>query len=207
MRGYNASLKAIDEYFAEDWESVRAFGLKIKGRKALRSFMKQWLEGFPDVYVHVADVFCAGDEEAGYKTTMPYVLTATNTGPSMYGPATGRKVKYHGIANCFIKKIHGRWMYTNEWDVGDMWSFFVQMGLNMESLSHPTQDLMTLNDCKPLFEFGSGRMNWLPEPLAAVAPPPVEQQINAEVSAEQMLPPTAAQVAEEEFIDEEDLGR
>ena len=49
---------------------------------------------------------------------MPYVLTATHTGWSKaFGAPTGRKVKYHGIANCYIKKepSSGQWQYTREW--------------------------------------------------------------------------------------------
>merc|ERR1712054_225541 len=162
QRSYNASLEAIDTYFAEDWQSVRSFGTVINGRVGLRTFMKQWLEGFPDVFILVADLFCEGNDELGYKTTMPYVLTATNTGPSMFGPATGRKVKYHGIANCYIKRINGQWQYTNEWDVPDQWSFMLQLGIDIASQPHPKTDLMSIDECKPLFEWGSGKMNWLP---------------------------------------------
>eukprot|EP00441_Pelagodinium_beii_P030993 CAMPEP_0197708776 /NCGR_PEP_ID=MMETSP1338-20131121/128122_1 /TAXON_ID=43686 ORGANISM="Pelagodinium beii, Strain RCC1491" /NCGR_SAMPLE_ID=MMETSP1338 /ASSEMBLY_ACC=CAM_ASM_000754 /LENGTH=616 /DNA_ID=CAMNT_0043292707 /DNA_START=33 /DNA_END=1883 /DNA_ORIENTATION=+ len=155
--------EAIHKYFAEDWQSVRAFGSIINGREGLASFMKEWLKGFPDVFIYVSDLFCEGNDDIGYKTTMPYVLTATNTGPSVYGPATGKKVKYHGLANCYIKKIDGRWQYTNEWDVPDMWSFLVQLNVSIDSLKHPTQDLMNIDECKPLFEWG-GKMNWFPSP-------------------------------------------
>ena len=30
--------------------------MMIRGREALRDFMKDWLGGFPDVFIHVADV-------------------------------------------------------------------------------------------------------------------------------------------------------
>lgn len=121
-RNFTKTLAAIDRYFTEDWQSVRAFGTVIDGRAGLRSFMKDWLGGFPDVNIRVSDLFCAGNDLDGYKTTMPYVLTATNSGPSQYGPATGRRVQYHGIANCYIKRQpDGLWRYTSEWDVPDMW--------------------------------------------------------------------------------------
>jgi len=159
--------EAIHKYFAEDWQSVRAFGEIIDGREGLKSFMKDWLKGFPDVFIYVSDLFCEGNDIVGYKTTMPYVLTATNTGPSVYGAATGRRVQYHGLANCYIKKIDGRWQYTNEWDVPDMWSFLMQLNISIDSLKHPGQDLMTVDECKPLFEWGSGKMNWFPSPETA----------------------------------------
>mmetsp|Transcript_42409 Transcript_42409/g.137606 ORF Transcript_42409/g.137606 Transcript_42409/m.137606 type:complete len:175 (+) Transcript_42409:445-969(+) len=79
-RDWDATNRAVDTYFSDDWQSVRAFGMMIRGREALRDFMKDWLGGFPDVFIHVADVFCEGTDEVGYKTTMPYVLTATHSG-------------------------------------------------------------------------------------------------------------------------------
>lgn len=170
QRDWNATLAAIDKYFTDDWQSVRAFGTIINGRKGLRTFMKQWLGGFPDVFIRVSDLFCAGNDEVGYKTTMPYVLTATNTGASQYGPATGQRVQYHGIANCYIKRqADGQWRYTSEWDVPDMWSYLTALKLDINSLPHPTQDLMTIDTCKPLFEWGTGRMNWFPRPEAVEA--------------------------------------
>merc|ERR1719502_335239 len=38
--------EAIHKYFAEDWQSVRAFGSIINGREGLKSFMQEWLKGF-----------------------------------------------------------------------------------------------------------------------------------------------------------------
>jgi len=163
-RSWTATEEAIGKYFAEGWQSVRAFGTIINGRDGLAAFMKEWLKGFPDVFIMASDLFCEGNDEAGYKTTMPYVLTATNSGPSVYGPATGRRVQYHGIANCYIKRIDGQWQYTNEWDVPDMWSFLAQLNVSIDAQAHPQTDLMTIDECKPLFEWGTGKMNWFPSP-------------------------------------------
>ena len=55
-RDWDATSRAVDTYFSDDWQSVRAFGMMIRGREALRDFMKDWLGGFPDVFIHVADV-------------------------------------------------------------------------------------------------------------------------------------------------------
>ena len=162
-RNWELTNKAVDTYFSEDWQSVRAFGLMLRGREALRSFMKDWLGGFPDVYIHVADVFCLGNEAVGFKTTMPYVLTATHTGWSKaFGAPSGRKVSYHGIANCYIKKIGGQWQYTREWDLPDMWAFLTALNISANALPHPSADLVPVDQCKPLFEWGGDVMNWFP---------------------------------------------
>jgi hypothetical protein len=163
-RSLEKSEAAIDKYFAPHWQSVRAFGTFIDGREGLRTFMKDWLTGFPDVFISVADVWCEGNDEVGYKTTMPYILTATNLGPSKdFGPPTGRKIKYHGIANCFVMKVDGQWQYTTEWDVPDMLSYLNAMNFSSKKFPHPPADLMTMDTCKPLFEWGTGKMNWFPK--------------------------------------------
>ena len=64
---------------------------------------------FPDLQIHVTDVFCVGNDIDGYKTTMPDVLIGTNTGPSSFGPPTGRRVSYNGIAVCYVQKVGGKW--------------------------------------------------------------------------------------------------
>ena len=165
-RSWEATNKAVDTYFSEDWQSVRAFGMMLRGREELRAFMKDWLGGFPDVFIHVADVFCLGNEGAGYKTTMPYVLTATHSGWSKaFGKPSGRRVKYHGIANCYIKRepLSGQWQYTREWDLPDMWAFITALNLTADTMPHhPSGDLVPVDQCKPLFEWGSGEMNWFP---------------------------------------------
>jgi len=160
-RDWATSSWAIDTYFIEDWQSVRAWGTHVQGREGLREFMMDWLGGFPDVFIRVADLFCDGNDIDGYKTTMPYVLTATHTGWSKaWGEPTGKKVQYHGIANCFVKQNStGGWQYTYEWDVGDTAAFFTV--LNRSMIPHPDHDLIPTDDCKPLFNWGSGTMNWL----------------------------------------------
>ena len=165
-RSWEATNRAVDKYFAWDWQSVRAFGMMLRGREALRAFMRDWLGGFPDVIIHVADVFCLGNQAQGYKTTMPYVLTATHSGWSQaFGTPTGKRVKYHGIANCYIQRepVSGQWQYTREWDLPDMWAFITALNLTADQIpAHPGGDLVPVDECKPLFEWGTGEMNWFP---------------------------------------------
>ena len=66
------------------------------------------------------------------------------------------------IANCYIKQIDGQWQYTREWDLPDMWAFMTALNLTADKLPHPPGDLVPVDQCKPLFEWGSGEMNWFP---------------------------------------------
>ena len=90
--------------------------------------------------------------------------------PQAFGAPTGRKVKYHGIANCYIKQNEtGQWQYTREWDLPDMWSFITALNLTASQLSHPKVDQVPVDDCKPLFDWKSGEMNWFPPIEPALA--------------------------------------
>jgi hypothetical protein len=44
-----------------------------------------------------------GDEATGYRTSMRWTWSATNSGPSIFGPATGRPVRFAAIANCVVR--------------------------------------------------------------------------------------------------------
>ena len=90
----NASL---EEYFYEGWRSVSSFGREYQGMAALKDLVWGTKRAFPDLQIHITDVFCTGNDVDGYKTAMPDVLTGTNTGPSAFGPPTGRKVTYNGV--------------------------------------------------------------------------------------------------------------
>lgn len=59
---------------------------------------------FPDIVLDAQEVIWAGDPEVGYRTSHRLSLAGTNTGPSNYGPATGRKIDTLCIANCVVKE-------------------------------------------------------------------------------------------------------
>ena len=62
---------------------------------------------------------------------MPDILMATNTGPSIYGPATGKKIKMTGLVNSFIEKRNGKWVYTMEYGVHDTVTLLNQLGFQI----------------------------------------------------------------------------
>ena len=78
-----------------------------------------------------------GNDIDGYKTVMPDILTGTNTGPSAYGPATGKKVCYSGTAVTYVQKVKGRWVYVAEWLLHDEFSLISQLGFtNISAIPH-----------------------------------------------------------------------
>lgn len=46
-----------------------------------------------------------------------------------------------------------------------MWAFVTSMNLTADRLPpHPPGDLVPVDQCKPLFEWTTGEMNWFPPP-------------------------------------------
>ena len=78
---------------------------------------------------------------------MPDILTGTNTGPSAYGPATGKKIRFSGTAVAYVQKVKGRWVYVAEWLLHDEFSLISQLGFtNISAIPHPPLG-NKLHDC------------------------------------------------------------
>lgn len=71
---------------------------------------------FPDTRDFIEEVIWTGNQTDGFETSMRWTLVGTNTGHSLYGPPTGRKVAVRGIANCIVKdnRVVEEWVAYNE---------------------------------------------------------------------------------------------
>lgn len=128
--------ESIEEYFYEDWMSSSDTGI-MRGLPALKQLIYSKRLAFPDLKIHITDAFCHGNDIDGYKTTMPDILTGTNTGPNDFGPATNRSVIYRGMAVTYVQKVKGRWQYVAEWVLHDSASYLLQMGLKPKIAPKP----------------------------------------------------------------------
>ena len=81
---------------------------------------------FPDTRDYIEDVIWSGDEESGWKTSMRWTYVGTNTGYSVYGPPTGRKVAVRGVAVCHVRAN----LVCEEWVAYNERSLLRQLGLN-----------------------------------------------------------------------------
>lgn len=55
---------------------------------------------FPDIILDAEEVIWAGDDQIGFHTSHLTRIIGVNSGPSRYGPATGKRVEVMVIANC-----------------------------------------------------------------------------------------------------------
>lgn len=82
------------------------------------------LAGFPDRLLIAENVIWSGNRDDGYYTSHRLLSVATNDGPTIYGPATGARIRMTNIADCFIEDGQ----ITKEWLVRDNMTLALQLG-------------------------------------------------------------------------------
>lgn len=108
------------------------------GREQTIGYVVQRLAGFPDWRIYGDDVIWTGDDERGFRTCHRAVQIGHNYGWSKYGPPTGRRVQFRGVAHCVAREnyIH------EEWLVHDELTIVRQLGLDVdEALRHLTEQM------------------------------------------------------------------
>jgi predicted ester cyclase len=100
------------------------------GREAVVEGTLRAQAAFPDVRLYADEVIWTGDDEQGFHTSHRITWVAHNTGYSVYGPPTGRKIVRRGIANCFVKENR----IVEEWIARDEMSVVQQLGLDLWEL-------------------------------------------------------------------------
>jgi predicted ester cyclase len=99
----------------------------IYGREAVVEATLQSLAAFPDVRLYGDEVIWTGDDEAGFHTSHRITWVAHNTGFTVYGPPTGRRLIRTGIANCFVKENR----IIEEWICRDELGLLLQLGFDV----------------------------------------------------------------------------
>jgi predicted ester cyclase len=89
------------------------------------------MAAFPDCRLYADDVIWTGDDQAGFHSSHRIVWTGHNTGYSLYGPPTGRKVVRQGIAHCFVKQNR----VVEEWVARDELALVRQLGFDEIALA------------------------------------------------------------------------
>lgn len=86
----------------------------------------QSLHAFPDDKEIGENVVWSGDDEDGFYSSHRITSIGTNLNDSSYGPATGKKVTYRSVADCFC---YGN-RIVEEWIVRDGLYIVEQLGIN-----------------------------------------------------------------------------
>jgi predicted ester cyclase len=112
-------LSAIDRWYAP---AVRWYGPTNRsgyGRSRPRAMARGLLATFPDLGVHVDEVYWMGNEAEGFSVSVRWTGVGTHRGFSLYGAPTGRRVHLWGISQLYFQdgRIVEDWMLFNEFDV------------------------------------------------------------------------------------------
>ena len=110
---------AIDRAYAPN---VRWYGTTNRsgyGRSDVRAMARNLLSTFPDLGLHVDEVYWMGNDEEGYRVSVRWTAQGTHRGWSLYGEPTGRRVYIWGLQQLYIQRgqIVEDWMLFNEFEV------------------------------------------------------------------------------------------
>lgn len=111
-------LSAIDRIYAPTVRWHGASNREGYGRADVRAMARGLLATFPDLGLHVDEVYWMGDEDDG-AVSVRWTALGTHRGHGLYGEPTGRRVHLWGLSQLYFR--HGRiveeWMLFNEFDV------------------------------------------------------------------------------------------
>ena len=102
------------------------FGLQY-GRDKIVADTVHTINAFPDIRLFADEIVWAGDDEVGFHTSHRTVITGTNTGPSKFGPPTGKKIRVLVIANCIALQNE----IFEEWVIYDHCDLIRQLGFDV----------------------------------------------------------------------------
>ena len=88
------------------------------------------MAAFPDLRLYGDEVIWSGNDRDGFHTSHRITWVGRNTGYSIYGPPTGRKVVRRGIAHCFVKENR----IVEEWIARDELALIRQLGFDEHEL-------------------------------------------------------------------------
>jgi predicted ester cyclase len=119
-RGLGARMR---DYYHPDVIVRMPGGVSVGEPAATRATMATLTE-FPDRVLLGEDVIWSGTPEAGMLSSHRILSTATHAGDGMFGPATGKRVTWRAIADCWARDGQ----IADEWLVRDNGAVLRQLG-------------------------------------------------------------------------------
>ena len=94
----------VGRFFAPYYREWGPGARALFGRDELQADIIALMGAFPDLQMHVDDVFWDDDPRKGCRSSTRWTLLGANTGPSAHGPPTGASLRLSGITNSRIEK-------------------------------------------------------------------------------------------------------
>jgi len=95
-------LSAIDKVYAPNVRWHGASNREGYGRADVRAMARGLLATFPDLGLHVDEVYWMGNEAEGFAVSVRWTATGTHRGYGLYGAPTGRRVHVWGMQQLYL---------------------------------------------------------------------------------------------------------
>jgi len=118
-------IELIHQYYGEDTVVYGLDGI-TRGASQMVDGTRAMLKAFPDRLLLPDNVIWSGSREEGYYSSHRIVSPMTNDGPTLFGPATGKKVRILTIADCVVEEG----VITLEWLLRDNHALIRQLGFD-----------------------------------------------------------------------------
>ena len=113
----------IHQYYSQDCVVYGLDGI-THSAQAIVDATRTKLRGFPDRLLLGEDIIWSGSREEGFYSSHRLLSVGTNTGPTIYGPPTGNRIRMMNIADCIVEEG----IITKEWLVRDNMTLATQLG-------------------------------------------------------------------------------
>lgn len=93
----------VARFYAPHYREWGPGARALFGRDELQADIIALMGAFPDLQMHVDDVFWDDDQRKGCRSSTRWTLLGANTGPSAHGPPTGASLRLSGITTSRIE--------------------------------------------------------------------------------------------------------
>lgn len=107
------------DYYLYDVEVLRENAVRLRGVERVIADRQALLAAFPDLKTKIEHVIVSPDNNGGWRVFRRMYFSGTNTGPSVFGPATGRSLGERNLtlSMFYLSKIDGQWKITHEMEM------------------------------------------------------------------------------------------
>jgi predicted ester cyclase len=126
----NRGLDTLRRYYGSNLPVRTPYGL-TQGNEGVIAATMATLAEFPDRQLLGEDVIWSGNEDDGFLSSHRIFSTATHLGNGVFGKATGKKLGFRIIADCYC--IDNQ--ITDEWMIRDLGAIASQLGYDAEDFA------------------------------------------------------------------------
>lgn len=119
----------IPDYYAPNYRCHGASDHELYGLGDFVQDILARIAMFPDATMHVDDLYWNDDGGGRYRTAVLWTMLGTHTGPGVYGPPTGRRVRVMGITQHRVRD--GK--FVEEWTEYSEFSLIKQLLLPLDN--------------------------------------------------------------------------